>query len=179
MKGAKLNQSEKTRDSNPEVKSTVHQKTMGNEVRMRTTESDIEIIVDEHSTETFLRAETFTELAAAHAAIVLAKSQAAAAMEESTKLKSQLQKLKNDLDQQYDANHILNEELENTNNQVIELDKELAIERTRLDEIRRRADFEHEERMRLYNNLESRNQHNSSFKSWLARLTGKPTNTLN
>jgi len=101
-----------------------------------------------------LSAVTLSEISTAHAAVVLAKIQATAAREESKDLIHKLKNTELTLAAEKLEKKEISVELDETRVQYIKIDKELAIEKARLEELRKRADQEYYEKLRLSKKLE-------------------------
>ncbi len=119
------------------------------------TEQDLEIVVNKPTTlKDVQHSNNVTELATAHAAVVLAKAQAAASRQVELELRQDVKLLKQSLDIEAQERSALAAELEVARQQFIDVDKELAIEKTKLSELRKQADQEHYERLRLAKRIE-------------------------
>lgn len=136
---------------------------------------DIEIISDENNGRSIndrIPKGIIAEISAAHTAVVLAKTQATAAMEETKELSRKVKLLEVDLESETLEKNDLIEELSETRDEYIKIDKLLAIEKTKLGEIRKRAELEHYEKLRLAKKLEllEDNRHKSAVGGWWSKL---------
>lgn len=93
-------------------------------------------------------------LSTAHTAVVLAKTQASAAREEARALAQRLNEIDQSLKTETDKQQELIEQLDSTQQECLVLDKELAVNQTRLEEIADRAEHEYKERLKLAKKIE-------------------------
>ncbi|MEM7322592.1 MAG: hypothetical protein AAF531_05860 [Actinomycetota bacterium] len=87
-----------------------------------------------------------SETLAAHAAVVLAKTQATAARAETQELAKKLRRAGDDLDAERAERERALSDLETTKSAVAEMDKERAVAEARTDEIRRQLEHERSQR---------------------------------
>lgn len=96
-----------------------------------------------------------SETMAAHAAVVLAKTQAAAARAEGRELNRKLVRLEDEMDDRGRELQHMDDELASANRELIRLDKELAVSEARSGEIRDQLDLVRHERRHLLDRLEA------------------------
>lgn len=146
---------------------------------------DLEIIVDSAPAETKMdeekveRRETFqtgavchleySELAQAHAAIVLARAQSSAARSEESIMRNRMAIIEAQLESNALETLALATELETARQQYIDLDKRYCAEQAKLAELRSSADREHMERLKLQKRIEELSQEPRGFWSKLFR----------
>ena len=178
MSGADLNN-----DANSDVKPKHFSMPTASQVSVSAGD-DLEIIVDSNSETTKTtpvqvdRREStpvqsapleldHTELAQAHAAIVLARAQSSAARREESVMRNHLKRLEAELEILVLETLGLTTELETSRKQYIDLDKRLSVEQAKLSELRASADREHLERLRLAKRVEELSSSQQSFWSKL------------
>jgi len=96
-----------------------------------------------------------SETMAAHAAVVLAKTQATAAQAEAQSSARKLKAAQHDLDAEMAERQRTVEELLRAQQQVSKLDKDLAVSCARSEELRRQLDHERAEHGRLYEKIDA------------------------